>query len=458
MRVLGLFLAFALALPAHAADATTARALRDAALKDDTAWRLLEDLTTSIGPRPVGSPGMERAMEWGVAQFRALGFSNINVEEFAKPAWRRGAESAEIVAPYPMKLSVLALGRSPATPAAGIEAPVVVFRTYSEMLAQPVGAFAGRIVVVNEPMVRTQDAAGYSQINRVRTRGPVEAARRGAVAYLHRSLSTGDSNAPHTGATSWPAGEPQIPAAALGVPDADQLERLAAGGPVRVRLNLQSHTDQDAKAWNIGAEIPGREKPEEIVLIGAHLDSWDPSPGAHDDAAGIAITTAAAKLIAALPKKPRRTIRVVMFGSEETGGSEKAYAEMHARENIVIASESDLGGDRAYALRLPAGSRDHPVMQTAAEVLSPLRIYVDTAPATTGGADIAGLKAAGVPVFNIRQDASRYFDLHHSADDTLDKIDPDELAQNVAVWAAFLYTVANSDIDFRAKPATEGPK
>jgi Zn-dependent M28 family amino/carboxypeptidase len=206
-------------------------------------------------------------------------------------------------------------------------------------------------------------------------------------------------------------------------------------------------------AWNISGEIPGSERPEEVVVIGGHLDSWDPSPGAHDDAAGIAITTAAAKLIGDLPRTPRRTVRVVMWGSEETGGSETAYAEAHKDEAIVAASESDFGAGRVWALRLPAGSREHPAMAIAANTLAPLGVFVDTAPATSGGSDVEGLREAGVPVFSLRQDGSRYFDLHHSADDTLDKIDPVQLRQNVAAWASLVYLIADSDIDFRALKA-----
>ena len=448
------FAAFALAAmiaaPAHAQDVATAAALRDKALSDRTAWALTESLTTEIGPRLVGTPGMARAKDWAVARLTALGFENVRVEEFAKPSWRRGAESAEIVAPYPMKLSILGLGRSVPTTVKGVEGEVAVFATYADMLAQPPGSLAGKIAVVNQPMVRAQDASGYSAIGVIRRNGPSEAARRGAVAYLVRSLSTSDSNQPHTGGMTYALDAPRIPAAALGVPDADQLERLAARGPVRVRLNLASTVDPASVAWNISGEIPGSEKPDEVVVIGGHLDSWDPSPGAHDDAAGIAITTAAARLIGELPRHPRRTVRVVMFGSEETGGSETAYAEAHKGEAIVAASESDLGGDRIWSLRLPAGSRDHPAMQAAANVLAGLRIALSPEPATFGGSDIEGLRQAGVPVFGLRQDASRYFDLHHSADDTLDKIDPVQLNQNVAAWAALVYLIADSDIDFRA--------
>ena len=209
------------------------------------------------------------------------------------------------------------------------------------------------------------------------------------------------------------------------------------------------------KAWNISGEIKGSEKPDEVIVIGGHLDSWDVGTGALDDATGVAITTAAAKLIGDLPKHPKRTIRVVMFGSEESGGSSEAYLEAHKNEvsKIVLAGESDTGADRIYSLKLPAGGGAHPLMKTAAGVLAPLKIYVNQAPAAHGGADIAGLEQAGVPSIELEQDATRYFDYHHTADDTLNKVRPDELAQNVAAWASFLYLVADSDIDFRALKA-----
>ncbi|MDR6627910.1 M28 family peptidase [Caulobacter segnis] len=441
---------------AHAQDVRTAEALRDKALLDRTAWDITEDLTTSIGPRVVGSPAMERAKDWGVAKFKALGFTNIKVEEFAKPSWTRGEESAQLVAPYPMKLDIVGLGRTVPTPPAGIEAEVALFRTYAEMIAAPEGALKGKIAVITQPMVRAQDGSGYGVAGISRRLGPTEAAKRGAVALLIRSVSTSDSTVPHTGVTGFGEGVVTIPAAAIGVPEAEQLERLAKKGPLRIKLKLASTTDPNDVAWNISGDIKGSEKPDEVIVIGGHLDSWDVGTGALDDATGIGITTAAAKLIGDLPKHPKRTIRVVMWGSEESGGSSDAYIAAHKDEvsKIVLAGESDSGADRIYALNLPAGATSHPLATTAANVLAPLKIYVSRQPATHGGADIAGLEQAGVPSFALEQDASRYFDYHHTADDTLNKVDPLQLAQNVAAWTSLIYLVADSDIDFRAlKPA-----
>lgn len=434
----------------------TAEALRDKALLDRTAWEITEDLTTNIGPRLVGSPAMERAKDWGVAKFKALGFTNVKVEQFAKPSWTRGEESAELVAPYPMKLGIVGLGRTVPTPPEGIEAEVALFRTFADLVAAPESAVKGKIVVITQPMVRTQDASGYGVAGISRRAGPTEAAKRGAVGLLIRSISTSDSTVPHTGVTAFGPDVVTIPAAAMGVPEAEQLERLAKKGPLRIKLKLASTVDPNDVAWNISGEIKGSEKPDEVIVIGGHLDSWDVGTGALDDATGIGITTAAAKLIGELPKHPKRTIRVVMWGSEESGGSAEAYLAAHKDEvpKIVLAGESDEGADNIFALKLPAGAQGTPFATTVSNVLLPLKINVTRDAARSGGADISGLESAGVPSVEMRQDASRYFDYHHTADDTLNKVRPNELAQNVAAWTSLIYLVADSDIDFRAlKPA-----
>jgi hypothetical protein len=441
-----------LAAPCYAGDLHTAATLRDRALSDPAAWNILESLTTEIGPRPVGTPAYKRARDWAAAKLKSLGFSNIRVEPFAKPSWQRGAESAEVTRPYPQRLAIIGLGNSVPTPPRGIEAPIVVLKNNAELLAAKPGAFKGKIVVVNQPMTRAKDGSGYGTAVVIRN-GDDEAAKRGAVAYLIRSVSTGKGRAPHTGAI-W-GHKPAIPAAALGVPDANLLQSMAARGPVRLRLKLSSWIDAKSVAWNISGEIAGSEKPDEVIVIGGHFDSWDPGTGAIDDGAGVAITAAAASLIGKLPRHPRRTIRVVLWGSEESGGSSDAYLAAHQRElpKIVLAAESDLGSDRAYAVRLPEGAAKAPAFAQLPAMLAPLKVVVAPAPPQHGGSDIAGLQKAGVPVFTVDQDASRYFDFHHSADDTLSIVDRAQLNQNVATWAGLLYLLADSKIDFRAKPA-----
>jgi len=222
---------------------------------------------------------------------------------------------------------------------------------------------------------------------------------------------------------------------------------------VTVKLEMTSTARPAVEAWNISGDIRGREAPDEVIVLGGHLDSWDVGTGAVDDAAGIAITTAAAKLVGDAGR-PKRTIRVVMWGSEEQGGSSVAYAAAHKpiADKVVVAGESDTGSGRIYNLSTPPTANGHPAMVAFRSVLPPLKVVVNPAAPRSGGADIAGLIALKVPFVDFNQDASRYFDLHHSQDDTLDKIDPADLAQNIAVWAAFLYVTANSDVDFRPKP------
>ena len=455
MRVVQFSIVTVLSVAATSAfsDPQTAAALRDKALKDPTAYSVLESLTTEIGPRPAGSPAAMRARDWGVEKFKALGFKNVHVEPFAKPSWQRGAESAEVIAPYPQRLWVLGLGNSVPTPPDGIEAEIVVLNTVGELQSGPPDAFKGKIVVMNQPMTRTEDGMGYFSGVQARY-GVSEAAKRGAVAYLTRSISTAQTRAPHTGATEYAPGAPKIPAGALGVPDADLLEHMAARGPVRIRLKLLSTVLPDTQGYTVSGDIVGSAKPDEVIVIGGHLDSWDPGTGAIDDGAGVAITTAAAHLIGELPHHPRRTIRVVMWGSEETGGSGEAYLAAHKSElnNIVIAGESDLGADRVYSMQLPADALETEELKPLPGILAQIKVLTSPLPATEAGSDVEEIQKAGMPVFALNQDATRYFDIHHSADDTLSVVDPVQMDQNVAAWAATLYMLASSDIDFRKLP------
>lgn len=464
MKLAGLALAMALgASPAVADPAATAAALRDKALADPTAYEVVRSLTTEVGPRLAGSPAAARARDWGLAKLKALGLQNVHAEPFQITAWARGPESAEVTAPYPHALTIIGLGGSVGTPAGGIEAEIALFHSYAELLAVPPGGLTGKIAVVTQPMPRTQDGSGYGALSPARRKGPKEAEKRGAVGYLIRSLATSDSRLPHTGAIDL---EPKIPAAALGVPDAELLDRLvAAGKPVRVRLTLASTSTPNAPAWNVVGEIPGRERPDQVVMIGGHLDSWDPGEGAIDDGAGVAITVAVAHLIAGLPERPRRTIRVVMFGDEEMDFSGKAFGAAHLGEaaGIVAVGEADIGSDQAWSVQLPKGGVGAPQLAALAQTLAPLKVVTAGEPALYAGSDFGPLQVnGGVPGFSIRQDASRYFDIHHSADDTLDKVDPEHLRQVVATWAPLVWLIADSDIDFRAlataAPAPAAPR
>jgi Zn-dependent M28 family amino/carboxypeptidase len=431
--------------------------VRDRSLTDPTAYEIVESLSTEVGPRLAGSEAAARARDWGVAKLKALGFSNVHVEPFPITAWARGAESATLTAPYRADLAIIGLGGSTPTPPEGVEGEAVVFRAYADLLAAPPGSLAGKIAVVTEGMARTEDGSGYGAASPLRRQGPSEAARRGAIAYLVRSLATGVSREPHTGALNYALDAPKIPAAALSVVDAQQIERLAErGATLRIRLRLASST-APATGWTVVGEIPGNERPEQVILVGGHLDSWDPGTGAIDDGAGIAIVVAAARLAGAAPNPPRRTIRVAMFGAEEMDFTNAAFTAAHAAEakDMVAIGESDEGADVVWSVRLPPGASNLPEMRTLAASLAPLNIFVAPEPPRYGGADIVGLAAAGAPLIEFRQDATRYFDWHHSSEDTLDKIDRAQMNQNVAAWAAFLYIVSQSNVSLRpsARPA-----
>jgi hypothetical protein len=431
----------------------TASSLGQKALNDSAAFSFVESLTTEIGQRLAGTEAHRRAVAWAETRLKIAGFENVHSEPFTLPAWIRGAESAEIVGTVPQHLAVTALGGSVATDADGVEAEITLFRTYDDLLAAAPGSLNGKIAVVTQHMVRAQDGSGYGAANPIRRRGPSEAAKRGAVAYLLRSLGTDNHRLPHTGALNYEDGAPRIPAAALATPDADQLERLAAQAPVRIRLLLTPTVRESAPSWNVVGEIKGGERPDEIVLIGGHLDSWDLGTGATDDGAGVAIVFGAARLIAGLPQRPSRTIRVVLFGAEEMNFSGAAYAQAHQGETrkIVVAGEADFGSRSVYSVQLPAGAAASEFGQTLDRIIAPLGANLDRRPALGGGDDIRELQKAGVPVVSLRQDGLDYFDTHHTADDTLDKIDPKQLGQAVAVWSAFTYLAAASDVDFRSQ-------
>ncbi len=426
-----------------------AEAVRDRALHDPTAYDYIESVSVEVGPRLAGTEAAARARDWAVAKLTSLGFQNVHVEPFPITAWIRGPEDAEIVSPHPQKLAILGLGGSVPTPPEGVEGEIALFHSYADLLAAPPGSLAGKIAVVTQPMPRSTQGTGYGALNPVRRQGPSEAARRGAVAYLLRSLATGMSREPHTGALNYQPDAPKIPAAALSTIDAELIDHLAARGqPIRIRLKLAS-TSQPATAWTVEGEIRGAAHPDQIVQVGGHLDSWDPGTGSIDDGAGMAIAVAAAKL-AGTQSPPQRTIRVALFGAEEMDFARAAFAAAHKADDIVVIGESDIGADRAWQVGLPAGSAKTPEMLDYAATIAPLGVVVSPEPSRGSGDDTADLVRAGVPAFAVSQDASRYFDWHHSSEDTLDKVDPAQLSQAVATWAAFVYIAANSEIDFKA--------
>lgn len=469
LRMLSSLLFLVLASGVHAADRSSesiAAELRDKAMRGESvAWDVVSELTTRIGPRPAGSPAERAAAEWSAKKLKSLGFENVRIEPFPMTAWVRGTEQAQITAPYPQPVVAAALGGSPATPAGGIEADLALFATLDDLKAAPPGSLAGKIAMITRQMPVTQDGSGYGASSPSRRDGPLEAARRGAVGFVIRSLATGGDRFAHAGAARYDGTRFPIPAFAVSEPDADQILRLAQlGEKVRLRLTSTASYVPNSISQNVVADIRGSERPGEVIVLGAHLDSWDLGTGAIDDAAGLAIITGAARLIGQAPRKPKRTVRVVYYGSEEVsqpgaialGG--ESYPKAHEAEiaSHVLAGESDFGADRVYSVSLPAGALASPFGATLVRVLAPIAVVPSTQPPGNGGSDTAPLAQLGVPIFLLNQDGTKYFDLHHTANDTLDKIDRAALSQNVAAWVSLVWLAADSDIDFRALAKPSG--
>ena len=454
------------AAPAVAQDAATiqrAETIRDAALSRNIALDYVTQLTTRFGARPAGSKAEQDASAWAADYMRAHGFQNVRIEQFPLVGWERGEESGSIVGARPQRLVLAALGHSPGTRGV-IEADVVLFDSLEALNAAPAGSLTGKIAYVDAgQMVRMQDGSGYGPLTRIRGAGPSAAAAKGAVAFIMRSVGSDEHRMPHTGTTRYVEGVVPLPGFALAAPDADTVSRLIEmGETVRLRLSSTAHT-YETVSQNVIGDIPGRSRPEEIIVLGSHMDSWDLGTGAIDDGAGGAITLAAAKAIAESGRRPARTVRVVLYGAEEvdqptdTGNGGGAYLRGigAAVEQHIIAGESDFGADRVYALQLPPGAQGSEFARAAARVLYPIGVLSSSVPELSGGADIGPLAEVGVPVFGLSQDGTRYFDLHHTADDTLDKIDPAQLNQNVAAWAGLVWLIADSDVDFRALRAAQ---
>jgi carboxypeptidase Q len=432
----------------------TAAGLADAGFAGTRATDWVRSLTDRVGPRPAGSDGDRAAVAWALATMKSLGFSNVHAEKVIVPVWKRGLETGEIVAPYRQPLALTALGGSVPTPASGLEAEILAVGSIDDLEAKG-DAARGRIVFFNKKMERAIDGSGYGRAVDVRTDGATAAAKQGAAGVLIRSIGTDHNRTPHTGGVTYGGDASKIPAAALSIPDAEMLERIVAEGhPVRVRFALGCSAEPDAESANVVGEIPGRGKPGEIVLLGAHLDSWDLGTGAIDDGAGCGIVLEAARAIGALPRRPARTIRVVLYANEEHGISGgKAYREAHRAElaRHVAAFEADNGSGGPLGLSWLAGGSAEPVLRDLVEVLAPLGV-AELAAGGSGGADISPLRADGVPQFSFRQDASRYFDWHHTSNDTFDKVEPASMDRMAAALAALAWVAASTDTPFERIP------
>ena len=417
-----------------------------AALTSDRAYARLAYLTDHIGHRLSGSQNLERAIQWAVTEMKRDGLDNVRTEKVMVPHWVRGEESLEMLAPVPRKLQMLGLGNSVGTPAEGISAEAVVVRSFVELdrLGEQV---RGKIVVYNVPF------SSYGATVPYRLQGASRAARYGAVAALVRSITPVSLQTAHTGAMNYDANQPKIPVAAVTIEVAEFLQRMNdRGDRPRLRLKMEAKFLPDAESANVIAELKGSEKPDEVVLISGHYDSWDVGQGAHDDGGGCIVAWEAARLLKELGLKPRRTIRVVLYTNEENGlRGGNAYRDAHRAElgKHILAIESDSGVYRpeGFGLAATAPLQVRSNMLEIAKLLS--GIGADAIAPSGGGADIGPIMREGVVGANLDVDGARYFDIHHTHADTLDKVNPSELQLCVAAMAVMAFVVADLPESFR---------
>jgi hypothetical protein len=437
--------------------ADTARRIREASLASDGAFQKLSVLTDQIGPRLSGSAALEHAVAWAKDTFTADHHERVTLEPVRVPHWVRGAQSALLVAPFSRPLNVLALGGSVATSAAGLTAELLAVSSFEE-LERRQAEVKGKIVLFDHPMSgQGNPGRNYGEALPYRTTGASRAARFGAVAVLVRSVTAHSLGAPHTGSMHYFDGkDPKIPAAAITVEEAELLHRLASHGDnPKVHLALSPQTLPDANSDNVSAEIRGRELPEQVVLIGAHLDSWDVGQGAQDDGAGVVTVMQALNTLRSLGLVPRRTLRAVLFTNEENGVRGAAqYAKDHAGERHVAAFEMDTGSGAPRGFSCDGEPPYLAEAQGIAELLGPLG--ANHVLPGYAGEDVSALKPAGVPLFGVMLDIEHYFDVHHSAADTLDKVEPENLKKAVAALATMAFVVADRDKTWDA-PANAPP-
>jgi Zn-dependent M28 family amino/carboxypeptidase len=464
LALLGASLPPACSRSSPAMDRSQVEELRARVLASSRALETVRSLTDEVGPRLSGSPGYQAGVAWALRTLEQAGLARVHAEPCTVPHWERGEEGGEILEvsqggapaePMRQPLSLAALGGSVGTGPEGLEAEVVEVPSLDAVDKLDRAQVAGKIVFYYARMERSRDGSGYGVAVRPRGQGAIRAARLGAAGVLIRSAGTDDNRTPHTGAMRYEEGVPNIPAAALANPDADVLHRLLGEGKrVRVRMRLGARTLPDAEGANVVGDVVGSAAPAEVVLLGAHLDSWDLGRGALDDGAGCAIVIEAGRQIAALPRRPRRTVRVVLFANEENGlRGARAYASAHAGElsTHAAALEADLGAGRVYEARFLGPPAAVPAFRAVAATLEPLGAAASAEEAHSG-ADLLPLVAAGVPVLDLRQDATTYFDFHHTANDTIERVKKEDLDQAAASFAAAAYAAADAPGDFGRIP------
>jgi carboxypeptidase Q len=416
------------------------------ALVTQGAYALARSLADKVGARPAGSAAAGRATDWAEAAMKSAGFETVRREPVKGPTWIRGPASAAVIAPVERPLVLSTLGGSVSTKVGGLEADLVAFDSL-EALHDGGPAVTGKIVLCDRVMERTVGPEGYIAASAVRRGCASAAGRLGAVAALVRSAGTGYHRLAHTGALNYAEDAPRIPAAALAWEDADLLRRLLREGPVRLRLSIEATLTEPQASWNVVGELAGTDRKNELVLVGAHLDSWDVGQGALDDGAGVGLVLDVVRNFRARRMRPRRTVRVVLFTDEELGGTgSRAYAEAHKGElpRYVAALEADNGAGRPLGYKV-AGTE--PALELVRRWTAPLGNLVPAhVMASPGiGSDIGPLQKAGVPVLGLEQDLSGYFEWHHSAADTVDKIDRTDYARASAALTWLVWQVATSD-------------
>ena len=437
--------------PLSEADLKQATEIANQVLESNPGYDIVESLTTEVGQRMAGTEGDALAVKWAIAKFNELGFDRVWTEPVTFPTWQRGVERASITSPYKQNIIVTALGRSIGTPQEGITGEMAQFDTLADLQAAERGEVEGKIVFISKKMPRYRDGHGYGQTVTARSLGAIEASKKGAKAIIIRSVGTDSDRLPHTGNMRYEEGVAKIPGAAVSNPDADLImNMLKRDMPVIFNMTLGSAAGKVYTSYNVIGEITGSTYPDEIVLLGAHLDSWDLGTGAIDDGAGVGIVMAAAERIKALAKqRPKKTIRVVLFANEEQGlYGGRAYADKH-RDNLskhIVGAESDFGAGVIYKMSTKFKESALPVADQIMTVLKPLGVEWGNNKAT-GGPDLIHSRSYGMAVVNLYQDGTDYFDYHHTANDTLDKIVPESLTQNVAVYSAFAYLMAQLDGD-----------
>lgn len=462
LMLLALATLFCLPSAAHAEDPqqpavfsakqlSQAAELRDLALSSADAFRHVASLTMEVGPRLAGTTGDKAAVAWALATMRELGLHNVRAEDVMVPHWERGEIAVDITMPYPQTLAATALGGSIGTPAGGIEAPVFRVTDLDELAAVPDAEVAGKIVFFDRRMQASKDGADYTLTVAARREGPAKAAAKGAIAVIIRSVGTSGTRLPHTGKTTYDDAIRRIPAAAISNPDADMLAtQLARGQTVTVKMKMSARYLADERSANVIGEIRGAGRPDEIVILAAHLDSWDLGTGAIDDAAGVGIVLETAAQIIRSGKRPARTIRILLAADEEFGMfGAKAYAEKYLADlqKHVVGMEADFGDGKVWRISTLFPEDRLEIATAIHALLEPLGIEMGDNE-TGNGADISPFKKLGMPVISLGQDGTDYFDYHHTANDTLDKVDPDNLRQVVAAFVTTTWLAASGDVDF----------